>query len=181
MTGPLFNFAAEPVGTKADMFKALGIDWQMLIFQGVAFLILVWILTKFVFPPLLKAVDDRQATIEEGTKAAAAAEKKAESAEAKIEETLKKARLEAADIVATAKSEATAAIETAETQAKVRAERIVTEAHEDIAKEVLAVRNTLKKDTLKFVKQAAEAASNHVADDRFDTDLVKKSVQETMG
>jgi len=179
MTGPLFNFAAEPVAEKADMFSALGIDWQMLIFQGVAFLVLVWILAKFVFPPLLKAVDDRQASIEESTKAAVEAEKKAESAEAKIEATLKKARLEAADIVTTAKNEATAAIEKAETQAKTRAERIVSEAHEDISKEVLAARTTLKKDTLKFVKQAAEAASGHVADDKFDAELVKKSIQET--
>lgn len=181
MTGPLFNFAAEPVGGKADMFKALGIDWQMLIFQGVAFLVLVWILAKFVFPPLLKAVDSRQAAIEEATKAAAEAEKKAESAGTKIEETLKKARSEAADIVATAKSEATSAIEHAEELAKTRAERIVSTAHEDIAKEVLAARTTLKNDTLKFVKQAAAAATNHVADGKFDSDLVNKSVQEVQG
>jgi F-type H+-transporting ATPase subunit b len=174
----VFNFA-ETAAPKADMFTALGIDWQMLIFQGVAFLILVWILAKFVFPPLLKAVDDRQAKIEESTKAAAEAEKKAEGAEVKIEEALKKARLEATDIVSTAKSEATAAIEKAENQAKTRAERIVSEAHEDIAKEVLSARNTLKKDTLKLVKEAAGVASGHVADDKFDTDIVKKSIQET--
>lgn len=179
MTGSLFNLAAEAAAPKADMFTALGIDWQMLIFQGLAFLILVWILAKFVFPPLLKAVDNRQAAIEESTKAAVEAEKKAESAEAKIEATLKQARLEATDIVTTAKDEATAAIEKAETQAKTRAERIVSEAHEDIAKEVLVARNTLKKDTLKFVKQAAGIASGHVADDKFDTELVKKSIQET--
>ncbi|MDB5178039.1 MAG: synthase subunit b [Candidatus Saccharibacteria bacterium] len=179
MITQVFNFAAETAAPQADMFTALGIDWQMLIFQGLAFLVLVWILAKFVFPPLLKAVDDRQATIEESTKAAVEAEKKAESAEAKIEATLKKARQEAADIVTTAKDEATAAIEKAENQAKTRAERIVSEAHEDIAKEVLSARNILKKDTLKFVKEAAEVASNHVADSKFDTDLVKKSIQET--
>lgn len=179
MKEALHTFAAETAAPKADMFTALGIDWQMLIFQGVAFLILVWILAKFIFPPLLKAVDDRQAKIEESTKAAAEAEKKAESAETKIEEALKKARSEAADIVTTAKDEATAAIEKAENQAKTRAERIVSEAHEDIAKEVLSARNTLKKDTLKLVKEAAGVASSHVADDKFDTEIVKKSIQET--
>jgi F0F1-type ATP synthase membrane subunit b/b' len=97
----------------------------------------------------------------------------------KLPKKRKKARTEAADIVTTAKAEATAAIEKASDQAKTRAERIVSEAHEDIAKEVLSARTALKKDTLKFVKQAATAASGHVADSKFDAELVKKSVQET--
>ena len=64
-------FAAE--APKADLFTSLGIDWKMLIFQGVAFIILVFLLGKFVFPILIKSVDDRQAKIEDTAKAAAEA------------------------------------------------------------------------------------------------------------
>lgn len=177
MSSPFTNFAAESTG-QADMFTALGIDWQMLIFQGVAFLILVWILAKFVFPPLLKAVDDRQGKIEASTKAAEDAEKAARNAEAKVEATLKKARGEAADIVTTAKNEATQMIEKAESNAKTRAERIVAEAHEELQKDVLAARKTLEKDTISFVKKAAGLAVSSVADDKLDTAMVKKSVEE---
>ena len=168
-------FAAE--APKADLFTSLGIDWKMLIFQGVAFIILVFLLGKFVFPILIKAVDDRQAKIEDTAKAPAEAEKKAENAEATIEETLKTARKEAADILATAKEEAAAAIEKAETQAKTRADRIVADAHESLEKDVLKAREDLKKDTLKLVKEAASLATAGIADDKLDTALIKRSVE----
>lgn len=175
MINSLQTLAAEQGG--GSIFGALGIDIQMLIFQGIAFLILVFILGKYIFPVLLKAVDDRQAKIEEATKAAGDAEKKAEEAQAAIEATLKKARTEAADIVATAKSEAVQMVEKAESQAKTRSERIVAEAQEDIQKDVLAARKTLEKDTISLVKKAAGLAVAGIADDKLDTELVKKSIE----
>lgn len=179
MTNLFTNFAsAEQSESSGDIFTSLGIDGQMLLFQGIAFIILVFLLGRYVFPVLLKAVDDRQAKIEEGTKAAEQAEKKAEEAQAKIEATMKTARTEASDIVATAKNEATQMIEKAETQAKTRSERIVAEAHEDIAKDVLAARKTLEKDTLRLVKEAASLATAGVADSKLDSAMIKKSVEE---
>jgi len=161
-----------------DLLASLGIDWTLLIVQLVAFLILVWLLGKFVYPVMIKTLDAREAKIEEAGKAAEAAEKKAEAAESKIEDVLKQARTEAADIVATAKSEATQMIEKAESQAKSRSERIVSEAHEDIQKEVLAARKTLEKDTIRLVKQAAGLAVMGIADSKLDDALIKKSVEE---
>lgn len=178
MGGLFYTFAAETAASKGDMFTALGIDWKMLIFQGVAFLILVWILTKWVFPPLLKAVDDRQAKIEETTKAADEARQKAEKAEANVEDTLRQARKEASEIVTTAKNEANQIAESADKKAKERAERIVAEAHEDIQKDVLAARKALEKDTLNLVKKAAGLAVGGVADSKLDAAVVKKSVEE---
>ncbi len=173
--GTSFTTFAE--AASSNMFTSLGIDWKMLIFQGIAFLILVGIMAKWVFPPLLKAVDNRQAQIESSTKAAVEAEQKAEAAEAKIESALKTARTEATDIVATAKLEATNMIEKAQSDAKIRSERLVAEAHDDIAKDVLRARKTLEKDTLSLVKQAAGLATLGVADSKLDAAIVKKSVE----
>ncbi len=180
MLNPITYFASEAAHSEASggLFESLGINLEMLIFQMIAFVILVLLLGKFVFPVLMKAVDDRQAKIEEAGKAAAAAEKKAEAAESKIEDVLKKARTEAADIVATAKNEATQMIEKAEANAKNRSERIVTEAHEDIAKDVLAARKTLEKDVIGLVKKAAGLAVAGVADSKLDDALIKKSVEK---
>lgn len=170
--------ATEAHGGGSDsLFTALGINWQMLIFQMLAFIVLVWLLGKFVFPVLIKAVDDRQAKIEESVKAAVEAEKKAVAAESAVEDALKQARVEAADIVATAKSEAVQMVEKAEKSAKTKSERIVAEAHEDIQKEVANAKKSLEKDTLRLVKEAASLATAGVADAKFDTALVKKSVE----
>ncbi len=171
------RYVASAEGASDNLFSALGIDAQMLTFQMVAFVVLVVLLGKFVFPVLMKAVDERQSKIDEAGRAAEQAEKKAEEAQAKIESTLKKARAEAADIVTTAKNEATQMIEKAESQAKSRSERIVAEAQEDIQKDVIAARKALEKDTISLVKKAAGLAVAGVADDKLDAALIKKSVE----
>lgn len=172
-----FASAASEQGEKADIFTSLGIDWTLLVLQLVAFLILVWALGKFVYPVFMRIIDERQTKIDESIQAAAAAEKKAEQAETAVEEALKQARKEAAEIVATAKTEAAGMVEKAESSAKTKAERIVAEAHEDIQKEVANARKSLEKDTLNLVKQAASLATAGVADAKFDTALIKKSVE----
>lgn len=169
--------AASEHAEETDILTSLGIDWTLLVMQLIAFLILVWILGKFVYPVFMKIIDERQEKLDEAGKAAEQAEKKAEEAEAKITDSLKQARKEAADIVATAKAEATQMIEKAEGQAKTRSERIVAEAKEDIAKDVLAARKALEKDTINLVKQAASLAVAGVADDKLDAALIKKSVE----
>ena len=48
-------------GQSGGLFSALGIDWKMLLFQVIAFLILVWLMGKYVYPILLRTIDARQA------------------------------------------------------------------------------------------------------------------------
>lgn len=171
------TYLATTSAASDNIFTTLGIDWKQLIFQIIAFVILVVLLSKFVFPVLLKVVDERQAKIDEAIKAAEKAEEKAENAEAKIEDVLKKARLDAADIVATAKSEATGLVDKAESDAKKRADRIVAEAQETLEKDVLQAREAIKKDSLKLVKEAASLAMLGVADSKLDSALIKKSLE----
>ena len=180
MSNPFTQFAAtakESGAGEADILTSLGIDWTLLVMQLIAFLILVWILGKFVYPVFLRIIDERQEKLDEAGRAAEQAQEKAEEAEEKIADSLKQARKEAADIVATAKAEATQMVEKAEAQAKARSERIVAEAQEDIQKDVLAARKTLEKDTITLVKKAAGLAVSGVADEKLDTALIKKSVE----
>lgn len=176
---PLLTFAAA--SGDSDVMAVLGIDWTMLVLQLIAFLILVAILGKFVYPIFMKIIDERQEKIEASVKAADEAREAAEKAEDRVEADLKKARREAADIVATAKAEATQLTEKADKKAKERAERIVSEAQEEINKSVLAARKELEKDTLELVKKAAAAVTAHMADDKLDTALVKKSLSSVSG
>ena len=174
----LQQFAAVAEKPKESILTGLGIDFTLLILQGIAFLLMVFVLAKWVYPVFMRIIDEREAKIEESTKAADEAKAAAEKAEESVEAELKKARKAAAEIVATAKAEATAAIEKAEKNAKTRSERIVADAHESIDKEVLKARQTLKNDTLELVKQAAGIATGHVADSKLDGALLKKSLEE---
>ncbi len=91
-----------------------------LIGQTIAMIVFVWFCMKFIWPPILGALEERQAQIEEGL---AAADKGKES--------LERASAEADDIVAEARKQATGILD----QAHARANEIVAEGKSDGVKE----------------------------------------------
>jgi F-type H+-transporting ATPase subunit b len=171
------QFAATEEAS-GDIMTTLGIHWELLAFQIIAFLILVWALGKFVYPWLMKSVDERQAKIEESVKAAEEAEKKAESAQEDIAKLLKEARVEAKDIVTTAKDEAAAMVADAESKAKNRAEKIVKDAHEQLEKDVIAARKALHNDTIELVALATEKVVGKTVDAKADSKIIAEAVKE---
>lgn len=175
----ILTVMAEAAGhEQPGFFEALGIDWKLLVLQTIAFLVLLWFLGKFVYPPLTKMLDKREADIEAGVKAAQAAEKKADEAKNEVEKLLKQARSEANDIVATAKEEANATVEAADAKAKTRAERIVADAQEQIEKDVLAARKVLRDETLDLVAQATEKVIGKTIDAKVDQTVIASAVKE---
>lgn len=175
------NYLTQFAETKAsggDIFSTLGISWELLVFQIIAFLILVWLLGKFVYPWLMKSVDERQAKIEESVKAVEEAEKKAESAQEEIAKLLKEARAEAKDIVTTAKDEAAAMVADAEGKAKTRAEKIAKDAHDQIEKDVLAARKALHNDTIELVALATEKIVGKTVSDGVDKKIITDAIKE---
>lgn len=169
---------AETNAGSGGVLSALGIDWKMLVFQLVSFVILVWLLNKFVYPHLIKAVDKRYAEIEAGSKAAQEAKEQANKAQADIERLMKQARLEASDIVLTAKEEATAAIETAEAKSKARAEHIIAQAHAQLEKDVVAAKKILHNETLALVAQATETIVGKTVTAKVDESIIAAAVKE---
>ncbi len=174
----LTQFAATEEAASGDIMTTLGIHWELLAFQIIAFLILVWALGKFVYPWLMKSVDERQAKIEESVKAAEEAEKKAESAQEDIAKLLKDARVEAKDIVTTAKDEAAAMVADAEGKAKARAEKIVKDAHEQLEKDVIAARKALHNDTIELVALATEKIVGKTVSESVDKKIIAQAVKE---
>ncbi len=174
----LTQFAASETGADSDILSTLGIHWELLVLQIVAFLILVWALGKFVYPWLMKQVDERQAKLEESVRAVEEAEKKAESAQEEIAALLKEARREAKDIVTTAKDEAVAMIASSEMKAKTRADKIVKDAHEQIEKDVIAARKTLRNDTIELVALATEKVVGKAVSADIDNKIITTAVKE---
>lgn len=162
----------------AGLFAALGIDWQLLALQGAAFLILVFLLGKFVYPKLITAIDAREKAISESVAAAHKAEAKAEEAQKEVKDLLAEARKEAGDIVATAKKEAVAGIEAAELKAKKRAEHIAVEAEAQMAQEVGKARVALRKETAELVALATEKIVREKVDTAQDSKLIETVLKE---
>jgi F-type H+-transporting ATPase subunit b len=174
----LFTQFASEAAEATNPVKALGIDMKLLVFQIIAFAILVWLLSKYVFPVLMKAVDDRQARIDESNAAAADAAKQAAETEEKLAKLLKQARSEATDIVATAKEEAAGLLAKTEEKSKVQAERIVAAAHESIEKDVIAAKKALHNETIELVAQATEKVVGKTVNAGVDKQLITQSIKE---
>jgi F-type H+-transporting ATPase subunit b len=104
-----------------------------LIAQAVVFAIFIWFTARFVWPPLMRAVDERTRTIAEGLAAAEKGMRSLEDAASKSDEALKAARAQAQEIIAAAGKQATQMVELAKTQAKTEAERIAVGASSNTA------------------------------------------------
>ncbi len=175
----MFLFAStEAAASSPGLLQALGIDWKLFVVQGIAFLILVAVLGKFVYPALIKAIDDRRAAIEAGLKEAKQSQEALEKAEAQVAELLATARKEADDILARTHQEAANSVAEAESKAKARAEQIVADARQQLEVDVAKARETLKKDTIELVALATEKVVGEKLDATKDADLVKKALME---
>ncbi|MBX6334268.1 F0F1 ATP synthase subunit B [Candidatus Saccharibacteria bacterium] len=160
-----------------NLLSALGIDVGLLIQQAIAFLILVAVLAKFVYPALIKAVDARREQIEASAREAKEAEEALANAEAKVAEMLADARKEADDILARTQREAADLIADAESKAQARAEQIVADARAQLDVDVAKARETLKKDTIELVALATERVIGEKLDAQKDEALVKKALE----
>lgn len=111
---------------------------------------------KFVWPPLIGAINERQRKIEEGLNAAEQARADLASAEVKVEQEFANAKAEAAAIIERANKTANQMIEDAKTQARVESERIITQAHSMMEQEALKTREELRVQVASLAVMGAE-------------------------
>ncbi len=117
------------------MFEALGIDWLKLAAQLVNFLLLLYLLNRFLFRPLLARMDERSAKIQQGLEDAAAAARDRELASAEREAAVAEARREASDMIARATKIAEDTRNEILEEARADAERVSARAREEIVAE----------------------------------------------
>ena len=167
---------AEPAG---DLFSSIGVNWTLLGLQTVAFLLLLFILKKFVYPPLAAMLDKRDEAVKASADAAMEAEKHAAEAEARTAELLDEAKREAADIVATAKEEASKTAEEVARKAEARADALLVSARDELAKEVASAKKELATETISLVADVSGKLLGSKIDTAKDAELIAKALKES--
>lgn len=173
----MFSSFAEGA-SQPGLLQALGIDGKLLIQQALAFLILVAILRKWVYPVLIKSIDDRRKTIEAGQENAKKSQELLETTEKKVATMLKEARGDADALLKRANDEAAGIVSDAEGKARTRAEQIVRDAHKQLEADIAKARVTLKRDTIQLVAQATERIIHEKVDNAKDTQLIERALSE---
>jgi len=174
----MIGIVAAAESSQPNLFQALGLNWQLFIEQLVAFLILMWVLKKFVYPALIKSIEDRRSAIESGLAEAKQSQEALEQAEAKVAQMLEAARKDADDILARTHQESASMVADAESKAKARAEQIVADARQQLDIDIAKARDVLKKDTVELVALATERIIGEKLDDKKDGNLVSKALAQ---
>lgn len=169
---------AQETTEQKDIFSSLGIDWTLLIIQIIAFLILVAVLAKFVYPILVRAIDKREADIEASAKAAEQARADAAASEERVEKLLAEARKDAAGIIETAHKESAAMVAEAEEKAAKKSDHMIKQAEARLKNDIAEARQALKSETAELVALATSKIVREKIDAKKDAGLIREFLKE---
>jgi len=161
----------------SELLTKLGIDWKLLIAQIVNFLVLLFVLYKFAYGPILAMLEKRQKKIEKGLKDADEAHKKLAESEEKQKDILRKARTEAKDIVEKARIQAEKAKSEIASAAKGQAEKIMAGAKTEIEQEKQKTIAEIRSEIGGLVALAAEKVIGEKIDEEKDQEIIEKAMK----
>lgn len=124
--------------------------------QLVVFLIGALITMKYIWPPLIKSLDDRRKKITDGLKAAEAGNQSLSDAQKKIAQLEAEARAKAQAIVTETEKRAQAIVDEAKSQAKAEGDRMVAAARQDAEQEMQRAKSSLRDQVAKLAVAGAE-------------------------
>jgi len=145
-----------------------------LIIQGVAFFAVVLVVMRFLWPPLMAAIEERRQKIAEGLAAGNKAQKDLDEAKVKAQEIIREARDKAVQIVDQASKRSAEIIEEAKSTAIAEGQRLVAQAHEEIALDTTRAREGLRKQVANLAVQGASHLLEREIDPRTHADLLAK-------
>ena len=141
--------------------------------QAITFAAFIWFTAKFVWPPLMRAVEARQKQIADGLAAAERGRQDLEQAAKRTEELLREARQKVQEILAQADRRAVELIEEAKTAAKAQGEQLVAGAKAEIDQEVFRARETLRAQVAALAVAGAEKILRREVDAKAHADLLR--------
>lgn len=149
-----------------------------LIAQLIVFGILVWFTMKFIWPPVIKALDERANRIAEGLAAAERGKSDFEQAEKRVAAILAEGRQQVAEMVANADKRAAEIMEAAKQQASDEAAKILAQARADVAQEANRAREALRNQVGILAVKGAEQILRREIDANAHSDLLGALKQE---
>ena len=124
--------------------------------QMVVFFILWWVVAKFVWPPLIKALDERAAKVAEGLAAAEKGKVELDLATKRADQALAEAKSEGTQRIAEAEKRAQQSAEEIKQNAQAEAARIIAQAKSEAEQQVIRARDVLRNEVAVLAVKGAE-------------------------
>ena len=159
-----------------ELISKLGIDWRLLIAQIVNFLILLGILYKFLYKPVLAMLEKRTATIEKSLEDAKKIEENLKAAEAARDAKIMEAREESRKIVEKARGLAEAQSNEIVAKGKAAVEAVVKQSKEHI----VAEKTKMLEDAKGKISELVFAATEKILREKLNEKSDKKLIEEAL-
>lgn len=142
--------------------------------QMVVFFILWWVVAKFIWPPLVKALDERAKKIADGLAAAEKGKAELELANKRVDQAMAEARTEGAQRVADAEKRAQVAADEIKQNAQAEAARIIAQAKAEAEQQVTRARETLRDQVAVLAVKGAEQILKREVNAQVHSDLLNQ-------
>ena len=149
-----------------------------LIGQTIAMIVFVWFCMKFIWPPILSALEERQKQIEEGLAAADKSQEKLVEAAARADEIVAEARHQATGILDQAHARANEIVADGKSDGVKERERQLAAAKAEIEQEANKAREELRGQVSAIAIASAEKILNREIDSKAHDDILGKLAQE---
>lgn len=146
--------------------------------QFIVFSILVWFTMKYVWPPITKAIHEREKKIAAGLEAAERSKRELELAEHKALSIIREAKQQATQIMEQANLHSAQLIEDAKVQAKQESKRIVDSAQGEIDREVNQAKQALRTQVVTLAIAGAEKIIQRNLDPSVHNELLNNLAAE---
>ena len=159
------------------LLEGLHIDWKLIIAQAFNFMLILAILTKFVYKPIFNVLNERKDTIESSLQKAQDIDQQMESVKQYHQDQLVKARDEAQQIIAQARTTADKEKEVRIAKTEEEITQLYDRAKADISAEKQEMVKDVEKQTAKFLIPAIEKILKETVDEPIRKKIHEKSVQ----
>lgn len=149
-----------------------------LIAQAITFAIFIWFTVKFVWPPLLNAIEKRQKEIADGLAAANEGKMSLEVASKKNAEALEQTKQKSSEILGQAEKRASQIIDDAKVAANTEAERIKSSAQSEIEQEINRAKEDLRGQIANLAIAGAEKILEKEIDKKVHADMLTKLAKD---
>jgi len=155
------------------------VDINLTLFgQSFAMLVFVWFCMKYIWPPILNAIEERQQQIADGLAAAERGEEKLDQARAEADEIVSDARKQATSILDQAHARANEIVADGKSDGVRERDRQLTAAKTEIEQETNKAREELRGQVSAIAISSAEKILNREIDGKAHEDILGKLAQE---
>jgi F-type H+-transporting ATPase subunit b len=146
--------------------------------QAASFALFIWFTVKFVWPPIIRAIEQRQKTVADGLAAAERGKQDLELASRRANDLIREAKEQAQVIIAQADKRGVQLVEEAKASAKAEGERMITAAKAEIEQEVSRAKDTLRTQVAVLAVQGAEKILRREVDAKAHAELLNAVASE---